>query len=316
MSAEKDFRDLRQQLMALYEQGHHAEALALLEEADDAFADRRSHLVFWRLCLLSLCDRPGDVMALFREGLDSGLWWSAAQFDDTDLDAVRNLHEFRLLVDLSDERCRLAQGQIQPDRAVLVPDSSPPWPLLIALHGRSGNKATQIDEWQAARDRGWLVVSPQSTQAIFNGAYCWDDPATGVKDILFHRNEIMRDYDIDPTTALIGGFSQGGGMAAYAALSGSIPVRGFIGVATFWRDPGELGEQAQGSKDTRGYFVIGGRDNTLERTRQIQAGLRRHRIPFSEDLHPDLDHEFPDDFGTSFESALEFILGTPSQRGT
>jgi dienelactone hydrolase len=269
------------------------------------------------MCLLSLCGRPQDLLSLFQRGLDSGLWWAAGQFKDSDLDAVRDLPEFKRLVQVSDEKAQEAGAQIKPDRAVLIPDgSATPWPVLIALHGRSGNKSTQLQSWQAARERGWLVLSPQSTQLLFTGAYCLDDAARGMKDIAFHAGDIGQTYRIDPVEAVIGGFSQGGGMAIYAALSGQIHVRGFIGVATFWQNPEELQALAHNAKDVRGYFVIGEKDNTLERTRQIQAILKQNQIPYAEEVHPELAHEFPADFGASLDRALQFIReGQPSPTG-
>jgi predicted esterase len=317
MSSEQAFRELRQLLMQLYEQGKHASALEMLEQASDSFPDRQAHLLFWRMCLLSLCNRPQDVLALLQRGLDSGLWWAASQFKDSDLDRVRDLPEFQRLVQISDEKAQMARTQVKPERAVLVPDgSAPPWPMLIALHGRSGNKLTQLPSWQAAHERGWLVVSPQSTQPLFTDAYCWDDAAMGMKDILFQAGDIGQMYRIDPLQIVIGGFSQGGGMAIHAALCGQIPVRGFIGVATFWQEPQDLLAPAQTAKDVRGYFVIGENDDSLQRTRQIQAILKQNRIPYEEEVHPNLGHEFPADFGASLDRALQFILeGQPSQSG-
>jgi predicted methyltransferase len=62
------------------------------------------------------------------------------------------------------------------------------------------------------------------------------------------------------------------------------------------------------AKGVRGYFVIGEKDHTLERAREIQSMLKEHDIPFIEEVHPDLGHEFPINFELSLERALEFIF--------
>jgi predicted esterase len=115
----------------------------------------------------------------------------------------------------------------------------------------------------------------------------------------------MNIYKVDPQRVLISGFSQGSGMALYAALRGNIPVRGFIGIATWWENVDEL---ACGGKNLRGYFVTGAKDHTLDRGREIQNTLRANNVQLVEEVHADLGHEFPDDFAASFDKAIEFIF--------
>jgi predicted esterase len=301
------FPELRDQLMALYTAGKHADGLDLIEQAAGRFPERAAHITFWKMCLLSLCNRPDDCMSVFRQGLDAGLWWAEEAFSDPDLNAVRELPEFKNLVTISKERHKEAQVTIERDHALLVPDapSSGMYPLLIALHGRHGDKESHLKYWEAARQRGWLVLAVQSTQAIFPGAYHWDDPAEGLADLLFYYGQVSQKYKIDPQRVIVAGFSQGSGMSIYAALRGKLGVRGFIGIATWWEDVNELDCKRE---DVRGYFVVGEKDHTLERAREIQATLRRNNIPFGEEVHADLAHAFPADFERSFEKAIDLIF--------
>jgi predicted esterase len=301
------FPELRDQLMALYMAGNHAEGLKLIEGDAGRFPERAGHMTFWKMCLLSLINRPGDAISVLRQGLDSGLWWAEEAFSDPDLNAVRELPEFKDLVAVSKAKHKEAQTWIKRDHALLVPDtpSSGQYPLLIALHGHNGDKDTHLEYWEVARQRGWLVLSAQSTQASFLGAYHWDDPAEGLADLLFYCGQVSQNYKIDPQRVIVAGFSQGSGMSIYAALRGKLGVRGFIGIATWWADVNELDCER---KDVRGYFVVGEKDHTLERAREIQGTLRRNNIPFGEEVHADLTHAFPADFGSSFDQAVKFIL--------
>jgi len=309
MDGKDEFRELAQELMRLYNAGDYAAALSAVEQKADSFPEERAHTTFWRLCLLSLLGRPDDVMSLFRNGLDTGLWWADQTFIDPDLNTVRDLPEFKRLVDESHKKYLEARAHIQPDRALLIPDEiEKELPLLIALHGRNSNEESNLEQWEVARRRGWLVLSPQSTQPLYNGSYCWDDPIQGIKDILLHTDEIRRTYQLDNQRILVGGFSQGSGMAIYAALSGEIPVRGFIGIGTFWRDPVELDPLAKLAKGPRGYFVTGEKDQTLDRVREIQNILRANHVQFAEEVHADIGHEFSTDFASSFDKAIEFIF--------
>ena len=301
------FPQLTDELMRLYSQRNYAEALELVEQNADQFPVQRARTTFWRMCLLSLSGRPNDMLALFRHGLDSGLWWAGQQFVvETDFDPVRELPEFKQLVEESNRKSIEMQDQIQPDRALLLPDdTSGELPFLIALHGRNGNKDSNLEFWEVARRRGWLVLSPQSRQALFEGSYCWDNSEQGLKDILYHVEEITRTYRVDPKRIVIGGFSQGSGMGIYTALSGETGARGFIGIATWWQDPAEFVGERQA---VRGYFVTGDKDYTLDRIREIQDVLKQNGISFSEEIHADVAHTFPANFEIPFDQAIDFIF--------
>ena len=301
------FREVTDQMVALYGLGKFEDALHLIEQHIDSFPEESARMVFWRMCLLSLTGRSGDVLSVFKQGLDAGLWWHKELFTDPDLNAVRDLPEFQRLLEISQAKYEKAQGKIERDYTILVPELPPSgkYPLLITLHGRNGNKESDLVQWELARQRGWLVLSAQSTQPVFKGAYHWDNSSRGLEDLLFYCEQVLQKYEIDPQRTIIAGFSQGSGMAIYTALRGAIPVRGFIGIGTWWADPNEL---TGGRTDVRGYFITGEKDHTLDRAREIQGVLRKNNIKFAEEVHPDIGHEFSHDFGQSFDKAIDFIF--------
>lgn len=301
------FHELTDQMVALYHQKKFDDALQLIEGHLNAFPEQAARLTFWRMCFLSLLGRSEEVLAVFQQGLDSGLWWHTELFSDPDLNAVRDLPAFKRLMAVSQERYQEEQAQIERDYSILQP--GPPstglYPLLITLHGRNGNKESDIRQWELARQRGWLVLSCQSTQPVFQGAYHWDNPEQGLADLRFYYDQVSQQYPVDPQRVLIAGFSQGSGMAIYTALTGNLPVRGFIGIGTWWADPSQLDVQ---HKQVRGYFITGEKDHTLERAREIQEVLRKNNVEFAEEVHADLGHEFSSDFGASFDKAIHFIF--------
>lgn len=304
------FDELTDQMMKLYRNSRYADALQIVEQNADRFPEHSARTTFWKMCLLSLCGRLDDVISVFSQGLDSGLWWADRQFTDSDLDAVRDVPEFQRLVAVSRERYRRAQKDIEPERTLLVPDAHlSTLPLLIALHGGGGNKTSNLAQWEVARQRGWLVLSPQSTHSIFPNAYWWaDDLEQRLRDIQIHVDEIMQTHPINATRIVTSGISQGSGMAIYTALSGKIPVRGFISVATGWADTNSIEAIAGRTRNVRGYFVVGEKDHTLQSAREIQKILRDKEIPFEEEFHQDVGHEFPPDFEKSFDKAIDFIF--------
>jgi predicted esterase len=301
------FREVTDRLIALYGERKFEDALSMIKAHLDAFPEQKSRMAFWRMCLLSLSNRPEETISAFRQGLDAGLWWQPELFADPDLNAVRDLPEFQRLMAVSQEKYEDARSRMEREYAILLPE--PPVsgrsPLLITLHGRNGNKDVDLGQWELARQRGWLVLSCQSTQPVFQGAYHWDNPATGLADLLYYYEQAAQRHQIDPQRIVIAGFSQGSGMAIYAARQGTIPIRGFIGIGTWWENVNEL---ASGREDIRGYFVTGLQDHTLERAREIQNVLRMNGVPFSEEVHEDIGHQFSADFGASFDKAIEFIF--------
>ena len=304
------FQELTDEMMHLYSQGDYAGALALVEQNADRFPEQSVYTTFWKMCLLSRCGRADDVLTVFQQGLDSGLCWAKIQFRDPDLDAVRDLSEFQRLMAISQENYGEARKRVKRDQTVLLPDTSTAssYPLLIALHGGAGNKDSNLENWEAARQRGWLVLSPQSTQPIYRGAYTWMDPELALEDLQVYFEQTLKDHPIDEQRVVVAGFSQGSGMAIYAALSGKIKVCGFLSIATYLSDPGSIRPLAKQATSVHGYFITGEKERDLHKVREIQNILKENNIPFGEEVHSDLGHEFPPDFGTSFDKAIDFIF--------
>ena len=303
------FDDLTQAVMQHYGEGRFDTTLQVLEQHAAEFPEEAVRITLWRMCLQSLCGRTDDALDTFRRGLDQGFWWHETSFRDSDLDTVRDLPEFKRLVAISYEKYLQARAEAKPERRILVPDETTgPLPLLIALHGRNGNAETDLASWEVARQRGWLVLSPQSTQPLSPHSYGWDDPDQGLVDIGFHYEEVVRDHAIDAQRVVAAGFSQGSGMALISALSGKIPACGFIGIGTWWGHLEGISALAARGSDVRAYFVTGEKDPDLDRSRQIQGILRTNHIPVAEEVHANIGHEFSSDFATSFEKAIEFIF--------
>ncbi|MGE5249628.1 MAG: alpha/beta hydrolase [Bacteroidota bacterium] len=309
MAEPMSYKDLRQEILQLYRQGRLAAALELIERHAAELPERFGIITFWRMCLLSLCGRAGDVLEAFRQALDQGMWWHERSFLDPDLDAVRDLPEFKRLAAISHQKYLAARADMRPERRLLTPEElSKPVPLLIFLHGRNANAETDVARWEPAREAGWMVLLPQSSQPLSPYAFCWDDPNQGLADIEFHYEEIARNYAIDTGHVVLAGFSQGSGMALLAALSGKTPARGFIGIGTWWQSVDEIAASASEKRDVRAYFIIGEKDQALQRSHEIENALRLGHVPVAEETHPDIGHEFPVDFETSFQRAIAFLF--------
>lgn len=304
------FQEVTEQLVELYYQSKFAEADQMIHRHTEQFPEQAARMTYWRMCLLSLDGRADETLSIFRTGLESGLWWRSDVFDDSDLNSVRDLPGFKQLVIESQKKYEQARDHIEREYSVLLPDApaSGSYPLVIFLHGRNGHKESNRAEWEVARQKGWLVLLAQSTQPLFPGAYCWDDPAQAMDDLHYYHTQVSQEYSVDPRRVVMAGFSQGSGMAIHAALSGEFHARGFIGIASWSADPGSLVPQTEAAKEIRGYFMTGGKDHTLETAKEIWGVMQEHGIAVAEEMHSDLAHIFPPDFERSFESAIDFIF--------
>jgi hypothetical protein len=168
------FQDLIDELFRLYPQGSYAEALEVIEQHANRFPEQLARTTFWRMCLLSLCGRADDTISVFRQGLDAGLWWRNDVFNDSDLNAVRDLPAFQRLMAESQEKYEANRTQVEQDQAVLVPEepAAGAYPLLIALHGPTiccwfrPVTATWVSNARAMRCwcSSWTPVMTEETQ--------------------------------------------------------------------------------------------------------------------------------------------------------
>ncbi len=320
--SEQDFFQEAKELFRQYYAGDYKAALETAARLEERFPEQRIHIAYWRICLNSRLGRVDEALNLFSEALDEGLWWSEEQLRrDPDLDALRANPEFKRLLTLCRERHRTAQAASSPDLRVFPPNEafSPPYPLLIALHGRGGTAKSALPHWKAVGEMGYLLALPQSSQLAWPGAYAWDDGEVAEREIQAHYEALRREYAIDLERVILAGASQGAALAIHLMLRGRVPARGFLAVAPAAIDVDALaeeaarglGEQAQvgarGEARRRGYVVVGRQDPLYERARQMVDVLNRHGLACEIEVHDDLGHEFPPHFERTLAHALQFL---------
>jgi predicted esterase len=308
MSDQDNFEKHSAEVFRLYEEGAYASALEAAETAFAECPDWAGETLLWRICLLSVVGRTDEALRLLAAALDEGYWWAPENFQDPDLDSVRELPEFVQLVEASRKQYLEAQAQSKSRHFVAEPTGSPqPYPLLLVLHGRRGIGEIALANWQSAVSKGWLVASVESSQMLMPKVHCWDDAQKAEQDVLDQFEAICQEYPVNRERIVLGGFSQGGGLAVNLALQGDVPAVGVIGVGSWWPEVTPIAERAAQSRPIRGYFVTGSDDQILERAREIQAALTGASLKVQEEHHQGLGHAFPSEFAQSLEKALKFV---------
>jgi predicted esterase len=314
------FGDLETQLYQLYQGGEYAQALDLATREASRFPTEAWRVTYWRICMASLLGETTLALQLLEEALEAGFWYAEAQLrEDPDLQPLQGLPWFEQLVEVCRKRHAEAQGQAAPALLALQPEGQcqaglQPCPLLLALHGNNRNAEYSLGFWRSAVSKGWLLALPQSSQIRSPDGYAWNDRDWAVREIQEHYATLCEQYAVDPDRVIVAGFSMGGELAIWLAMSGTIEARGFIAVGPggpYMNEPDNwvpLIEDSQ-QRGLRGYLVVGEQDVfCYEGTQSLAALLRSRDVPCELEVHPNLGHDFPSEFQQSLAQALEFLF--------
>ncbi|MBN1451817.1 MAG: hypothetical protein JW963_12445, partial [Anaerolineales bacterium] len=191
---------------------------------------------------------------------------------------------------------------------------SPPYPLLLTLHGNQQNNEVGGPPWFPALEQGWMLGLVQSSQVSLPDAFEWDNRDIREKELREHYAAACRQAPVDEQRVVIGGYSLGGEAAIIAALNGVIPLRGFIVVVPggpITTQPEQYAPMIEAARERglRGGVIIGGRDRMAAQTRTLVEMLRAGGIPCELADYKDMGHEFPPDFSIQLAKMLNFVLG-------
>lgn len=240
---------------------------------------------------------------LLKEVLDEGGWYSELILRQSpSLNPLQGMPEFEDLVKLS---VRRSKQPSKSDNITVIPDNADlPYPLMLSLHGGGGFIEDEYESWKTIVDQGYILGIPRSTNLYWSGmdsAY-WPDYISSVNDIKNYIDTINVNNIIDTNRLFLGGFSQGGGVAVQIALTGDIPVRGFVVVAPgggMMDEPDKwqsLIDNAN-NRDLRGMIIRGTEDLAIPREKVqdfvktlIEGGINCQFLEY-----PGLGHWYPTD---------------------
>ncbi len=313
MSTLSKLQEIEQQYDHLVQSGAYADALDLATREAHLFPEYSQKVIYsWRMDMACRLKNKELVLQLLQDAVSAGYWYGGLQ-TDPDFELLFGNQEFERLASICEERRAQAIANAVPVIKVIQPAAqfSPPFPLLLALHGANAN--IEADHWSSTAANGWLVCLPQSSQAYSPGAYTWNDLEWAKQEVLERFVAICKEYPVDPQRVVLAGFSQGGGLAARMVLSGMIQARGLVLVGPFLMDvnvlvPLMLAHPPQG---LRVYLVAGHKDRYCLGVAQQMAGLLpQYGATCKLDVYPDLEHSFPTDFERKLPEALNFVLSS------
>jgi dienelactone hydrolase len=300
--------------MEAYRANEYQQALAFAELASDRFPERAKQTLHWRICLTAVSGKQEQSLQLFKQALTQGYCYPPATLEkEPDLVSSRDVAAFKELLEVNNHRFAEIQAHARPELLVVpTAQHATTYPLLIALHGNASNARDTSAYWADVTMQGWLLALPQSSQLIGLGECIWDNREQGSGEVREHLAVLSRTYAIDQERVVLGGFSNGGGLAIWLAVRQSMKIRGFIvlgptltgaeleAVTTFF--------DTQTLSGLRGYLIVGEEDSwSLETSRKIAELLQAHDLSCKLEILPGLDHSYPPHFAECVAQGLAFV---------
>lgn len=314
MNNQSSAYEIEQRFHHLVQSGEHAEALDLVTREAHIFPEHAQKVVYyWRMAMACCLNEKDLALDLLKEAVRAGYWYAGLE-NDPDFQLLYGVAEFNHLAQIGMEHRAHAIANAIPVMRILQPDSMlPSYPLLLALHGSNANVETQIKHWELAVQNGWLVAMPQSSQLYAPDTYTWNDWDWAQQEVCQRFVTLCKEYSIDPERVVLAGFSQGGGLALWLALSSAIKVQGLILVGPFLDDVTQIIPFLENHvlSGLRVYLVAGQKDKYCHGiVQQLMTLLPKYGITCKFDEYPDFEHSFPIDFENKLPEALHFVLST------
>jgi predicted esterase len=322
----KTFDEYQTEVFRLYLEKRYSDSLKIAFEATKRFPDRTARTTFWVACLNSRLGELDRALAALDEGLKKGAWWHEDSLSDADLDPIRGKPEFERIKKecqhLRDKSAKVAK----PDLLIMDPRpfGTEPWPVLIALHQRGGDRPRQTArEWSSVQQRGVGLAVLWSSQVYDPDRRCWDNLEIAEKDLIWMYSQLSKHKGVDLQNVVLAGFSQGAAIAIYVSLKRILRCQGFIAVApSDWVVPEAQRAverdrpspaftsfvQSSSAEGIRGYIFVGENDPFLKKIEFLKDEMTQRGLECKYSVERGIGHEYPNDFESKLAESLRFVL--------
>jgi predicted esterase len=318
------FPELTEKIQQHFAVETYQEGLTLASEQLPNFPEEYALINYWRICLAARLEQFEIAAKILESTLASGIWYSDVLLRESpSLAGIQGQGEFERLAEIAG-KLRAADGSDVPLLLARPEDACQPGdagcPLLVFLHANSDTAQNNLQHWAHLSAQGWLAAIPQSSWGMWTGAYGWTGYEATRGEILDHYESLKRQYSVDASRMILGGFSMGGAMALSMVLNGDLPAQGFILLGPAGGMIDEIDEikdedwwaQLGGgwTRSLRGVVLMGEADDTIpqDKIRKLVRMLNDAGIPTRLQTFPGLRHDYPPDFETVAAQALGFIF--------
>lgn len=234
---------------------------------------------------------------IIESALVAGHLWRVSLLIAPALQALRGRDRFETLA--SEARRRVDGRHLEP----LVITASPGTqshvaPLLLVLHGATGNASIELERWRPATRLGWIVAAGQSSQPATADGFCWDPP----------RERVAQDLRLIAANlpphgrVVVAGFSQGAWIALNLGLQADIVVAGSVVMIAPFAGPDPNLPAAW--RRLKVSILVGENDTYRTPVEQLAQQLTQGDHHVSLEIIPDLGHAYPADFDARLPTLL------------
>jgi predicted esterase len=314
------FEELHDFIQKLYHEEQYSSALNLATEHFSEFPDHAAILFYWRIALTASLGEKSKSLSLLERALGQGIWYSDALLRKSPaLKALQGLSRFEKLFK-KNHTLRIKEKDKTFPLITLRPEGKcqsggENCPLLIGLHANQSTAKSALEFWRPIATSGWVVAAPQSSQAMWRGAYSWDDHQAAEGEIQKDYTSLIGQYAIDRNRVLLAGHSKGAEIAIRLALKGSIPVTGFIAFdpsGLLIDDHEELSRIFSPDllERVKGYIIcgIGNGNFSLDQMEQFVKALKNREIPCKLETISGRTNEYTPEISDAVMRAIDFVI--------
>ena len=312
------FQDLERHLAQLFQAEQYQDALETVRREGPRFPGERPWVDYWQMCAAARLKNYALVYQIAKNNLSEGLWYGDVIWRNTpSFEGLQGDPHFERIITASKAVQEQEDPSDEPVIQVQLPDNhTNTSPLLVALHGNGTTAHATLPFWQPSISEGWVLALPQSDQAMYKGAYVWNDLETAYANVQVHFAEIQNRAAYDPNRVVLGGHSLGSLIAIQISLQGILDVCGFIAigpVVPVFDDPAELASllnQAR-ARSLRGYLIVGEdeEDFYIDGSQDFHAKLDSAGIVCKLEFVPGADHDYSSKYDPALLRALRFVGG-------
>ena len=229
--------------------------------------------------------------------LVAGNLWRVSLLVAPTLQALRGRDRFEAVA--SEARRRADRRHLEPIVLTAAPRiRTQVAPLLLVLHGATGNASVELERWRPATNLGWIVAAGQSSQPATEDGFCWDPP----------RERVAQDLRLIaaqlPThgRVVVAGFSQGAWIALNLGLQANIVVAGSVVMIAPFAGPDPNLPAAW--RRLKVSILVGENDDYRAPVELLAQQLTQLDHHVALEVIPDLGHAYPVDFVARLPSLL------------
>ncbi len=303
------YAEMNKEVGKCFKQQTFDEAIVVLENHLSVFPERLLPMTYNLATCYAKVQNYKKGIEKLNYGLDNGVWYNKWAFDRKIWDAYKEFDDFHQFLKNNILKRSEAQKSAKSEVLIVTPDGydeNKAYPLFFALHGGGGNVASFKNLWVSDRmEKEFIVVYMQSSIIVSMTGYSWEDADVATSEIEKAYTDINKNYKIDPSEILIGGFSSGGVAAMDIISKSTIPFSGFISLsppmpAEFSKDYVENLK----SKKNRSSIITNSKDPRFLDQRKMAEMFLNCGMQYQFIETPAIGHWFPKNLNEIIDGAI------------